>query len=146
MDKNVSSRKIISFYHHWRIFFALFDEIFMFYFLKSMLLRILIWELLCKSWVTIADHYLLSVWYLYDSFFSRYVTPQMKNLLDDFRNFFLTFCDGNSTSHLLDLLVSEQWSPVLICGCYSSFAEWSLAVTRHLQSDCQMRNRCSMLF
>jgi hypothetical protein len=35
MDKNDSNRKIISFYPHWSIFLALFDEIFMFYFLKE---------------------------------------------------------------------------------------------------------------
>ncbi len=88
-----------------------------------MLWRFLIWELLCKWWVTTADHSLLSVLYLYDSFFSRYVTPQMKNLsvmllAGWFLQLFWTFCDRNRTSRLLDLLVSEQWSPLLICGCH----------------------------
>jgi hypothetical protein len=35
MDKNDSSRKIISFYPHRSIFLALFDEIFTFFFLKN---------------------------------------------------------------------------------------------------------------
>ncbi len=35
MDKNDSSRKIVSFYPHQSIFLALFDEIFMFYFKKA---------------------------------------------------------------------------------------------------------------
>jgi hypothetical protein len=35
MDKNDSSRKIISFYPHRSIFLALFDEIFMFYLKKK---------------------------------------------------------------------------------------------------------------
>jgi hypothetical protein len=99
-----------------------------------MLWRFLIWELLWKLWVTTADHSLLLVLYLYNSFFSRYVTSKMKNLsvmllAGWFPQLFWTFCDHNSTSHLLNLRVSEQWSPVLICGCYSSFAEWSPAVT-----------------
>ncbi len=80
MDKNDSSRKIISFCPHRSIFLGLFDEIFMFYLWKSMLWQFLIWELLCRWWVTTADHSLVSVLYLYDSFFCRYVTPQMKNL------------------------------------------------------------------
>jgi 6-pyruvoyl-tetrahydropterin synthase len=59
------------------------------------------------------------VQYLYDSwFFSKYVTPQMKNLSvllfsEWLRNFFRTFCDRDSTPCLLDHLASEQWSP---CG------------------------------
>jgi hypothetical protein len=40
-----------------------------------------------------------------------------------FLQFFQTFCDCNGTFRLLDVLESEQWSLVLICGCYSSFAE-----------------------
>jgi hypothetical protein len=33
------------------------------------------------------------------------------------------FCDQNCTLRLLLLSASDHWSPMLICGCYSSFAE-----------------------
>ncbi len=110
-----------------------------------MLRRFLIWELLCKWWVTTADHSLLSVLYLYDSFFSRYVTPQMKNLsvmllAGWFPQLFFKHSSIVTvhTSQMLDLSVSEQWSPVLICRCYLSFAEWSAAVTYHSLSDLRL--------
>jgi hypothetical protein len=145
-------RSLHSFYPHRSIFLALFDEIFMFWlFLKSILWPFLVWELLCKWWVITADHSLLSVSYFYHSFFSRYVTPQIKNssvmlLAGWFMQLFRTFYNRNSTCHMLDLTVSEQWSLGLIWGCYTSFAELSPVVTHHLQSDCQIRNRHSMLF
>ncbi len=93
-----------------------------------MLWWFLIWQLLCEWYVTIKDHSLLSVLYMYDSFFNRYVTPWMKNssvmLLPGWLpQFFKTFCHRNSKCCLLDLSASEHWSPVSICGCYSSFAE-----------------------
>jgi hypothetical protein len=40
---------------------------------------------------------------------------------------FQTFFDHNSTSHLLGLSASEQWSPVVMCGC-----------NYHLQSDLRL--------
>ncbi len=97
-----------------------------------MLWQFLICESLCKWWVTTADNYLPSVFYLYDSFFSRYVTPQMKNssvmlLAGWFLQLFRTFCECNRTSYLHDLSVSEQWSPVL-----------AVAVTHHLQRDLRL--------
>ncbi len=85
-------------------------------------------------------HSVLSVLYLYDSFFSRYIIPQMKNssvmLLAGWfpQFFFVTFCDCNNTSCLLDLWASVQhWC-------------WSAIVTHHLQSDCQMKNCQRVLF
>ncbi len=67
MDKNDFSRKIISFYPRRNIFLALFDKIFMFW-------RFLLWQLLCKWWVTTADHSLLLVLYLYNLFLFATVT------------------------------------------------------------------------
>ncbi len=66
--------------------------------------------------------------YMYDSFFTRYVTPWMKNssvmlLTGWLQPLFRPFCNRNSNFRLLDLSASEHWSPVSICGCYSSFAE-----------------------
>ncbi len=93
-----------------------------------MLWRFLIWQLPCEWSVTIEDHSLLSVLYMYDSFFNRYVTPWMKNssamlLTEWLQPFFRTFCDRNSNFRLLDLSASEHWSLVRICGWYSSFTE-----------------------
>ncbi len=102
--------------------------------------RFLIWQLLCEWQVTIEDHSLLSVLNMYASFFNRYVTPWMKissvMLLTGWLSpFFRTFCNRNSNFRLLDLPASEHWSPLMICGCYSSFAEL-----------CHMRNRKNMFF
>jgi hypothetical protein len=105
--------------------------------------RFIIWQLLCEWQVTIEDQSLLSVLYMYDSFFNRYVTPWMKNssvmlLTGWLPPFYRPFCDKNSNFRLLDLSASERWSPVRICGCYSSFAEWSSAVTHHSQNDLRL--------
>jgi hypothetical protein len=97
-------------------------------FAKCMHWRFLILQLLCKWIVTITDHSLLSVLYMYDLFFNRYVTPWMKNwsvmlITGSLHPFIFTFCHRHSNFRLLDLSASEHWSPVMICGCYSSFAE-----------------------
>jgi hypothetical protein len=49
--------------------------------------------------------------------------------------FFRFFCDRNSNFRLLDLSASDHWSPVRICGCYSSFAAvlWSINFLFSLQ-------------
>ncbi len=65
---------------------------------------------------------------MYDYFFQRYVTPWITNsgvmlLTGWLPPFFRNFCNQNSNFRLLDLSASEHWSPVRICGCYSSFAE-----------------------
>jgi hypothetical protein len=48
---------------------------------KKKLCRFLIWQLLCGWWVTTVDQSHPSVLYMYDWFFNRYVTPQMKKLI-----------------------------------------------------------------
>jgi hypothetical protein len=100
----------------------------MYQFEKCVLWRFLTWQLLCKWYVTIQDQSLLSVLYTYDSFFNKYVTSWMKNstlmlLIGWLPPCFRTFFDRNSNFRLLDLSASEHWSPVRICGWYSSFAE-----------------------
>ncbi len=95
---------------------------------NCVLLRFFIWQFLCIWQVTIKDHSLLSVLYMYDSFFNWYVTPWMKNssvmlLTGWLPSFFRPFCDRNNNFRLLDLSASEHWSPVRICSCYSSFVE-----------------------
>jgi hypothetical protein len=82
---------------------------------KKHALAVYLWQLLCEWEVTIEDHSLLSVLYMYDSFFYRYVTPWMKNssvmlLTGWLPPFFRLFCDRNSNFRLLDLPASEHWS------------------------------------
>ncbi len=132
MDKNDSSRKIISFWHHWGIYWALFEKIFMFIYKKNMFWQFLIWQLLCKWLVTTADHSLLSMLYLYNSFFSRYVTPKWRTwacsyLLDDFRNFFQ-----------LSAFVTVPLACVIYGQVRSDHLCWSMAVTHHSRSDLRL--------
>ncbi len=134
MDKNDCGSKIISFYPHRRIFLDCFDKIFLFCLYKSMLWWFLICQLLCKWWVTTADHSLLSVLYSYDSFFRRCVSPQTKNssvmlLAGWFPQFFRIFRDCNSM-YLPTWLIYQQVS--------NNHRRWSVAVTHHSQSDLQM--------
>jgi hypothetical protein len=101
---------------------------------------------LCKWWVTTADHSFQSVMYLYGSFFSWYVTPQIRN----------------SSMMLLDGAISAivTLPPNCLIYRYVSYDHrcWSAAVTHHSQSDLrllfiigwqsdyQIRNRHRMIF
>ncbi len=136
MDKNDSSRKIISFYPHRSIFFSSFWRTFHVLFLKKACFGCFSLEsYFANWWVTTTDHSLQSVLYLYDSFFSMYVSPQMKNssvmLLARSISAIIT------VPYLLTALSIGKWAMItgadlrllliirrVISGCYSSFAEW----------------------
>ncbi len=105
-------------------FLMLFDVIFMFNFKNTYTLCwFLIWQVLCRWWVTTSDqsHPLVYTWMI-DSTIVMY--PKMKKSIVTFLAgrlppFIRVFCNRNCTLRLLLLLASDHWSPVPICGCYS---------------------------
>jgi hypothetical protein len=104
-----------------------------------MLWRHLIGQLLCKWWVTSADHSLLSVLYIYNSLFNRCVTPRMDNssVMQPTKwlpPFFRTFCDQNSNFRLLGLWASEHLSTFFICSRHLVITE-SLTHEEQLPAD-----------
>jgi hypothetical protein len=106
---------------------------------KNKLCRFLIWQLLYGWWVTTKDQSHPSVLYMYDWFFNRYVTPHIKKSIMTLLSgwlppLFWVFSNWNCT---LSFLLLSQVIIVHLC--------LSAVVTHHSQSNCLMRNRCSLM-